>query len=94
MILSREANELYNKFAENVYKANYLDLKTKELIAVSCSVIADCVPCIKHHYEHAFKAGASEEEIAEAVQIAVAVCAGSKRGKYNELFAKLKMQFK
>ncbi len=92
MILSNEGNELYNKFAEYVYDSNYLDSKTKELIAVSCSVMADCIPCIEHHYNNALKSGATPEEITEAAQIAVAVSSGSKRGKYNTLFAKLKKQ--
>jgi len=58
MFILKEIDELYEKFASNVYKPNILDGKTKELIALSNSVMADCVPCIEYHYRMAVKAGA------------------------------------
>ena len=57
MFLLKEINDLYDSFAEKVYEKNILDKKTKELIALSCSVMADCVPCINHHYTKAVEAG-------------------------------------
>ena len=39
-------DELWEKFSAKAYQANILDGKTKELIAVSNSVIADCLPCL------------------------------------------------
>jgi AhpD family alkylhydroperoxidase len=89
MFLLNEVNELYNNFAEKVFEENNLNNKTKELIAVACSVMADCVPCINWHYKQAVEAGASKEEIAEACAIAMAVCSGSKRAKYSELIDNL-----
>jgi len=82
MFILKEIDELYEKFESNVYKPNILDGKTKELIALSNSVMADCVPCIEYHYRNAVKAGASKEEIAESLAIAMAVSAGSKKAKY------------
>ena len=47
MFLSNEINRLYDNFSSRVYAADKLDKKTKELIAIACSVMADCVPCIE-----------------------------------------------
>ena len=82
MFLLNEVNDLYNKFSDKVYQENVLSKKTKELIALSCSVMADCVPCIDHHYKKVVEAGASKEEIAEALAISMSVASGSKRAKY------------
>jgi AhpD family alkylhydroperoxidase len=89
MFLLEDVNELYNKFADKVYAANVLDKKTKELIALSCSIMADCVPCINHHYNETVKAGATREEIAEALAISMSVSAGSKRAKYTKVISDL-----
>ena len=89
MFLLQEIERLYNEFSNAVYKPNILDGKTKELIAVSNSVMADCVPCINYHYAKAMENGASREEIAEALAIAMSVCAGSKRAKYAAVISDL-----
>jgi AhpD family alkylhydroperoxidase len=89
MFLSKEVNDLYSQFADRVYAANVLDKKTKELIALSCSVMADCVPCINGHYKEAVKAGATRDEIAEALAISMSVSAGSKRAKYSPVISDL-----
>ena len=94
MFLLNEVNELYNNFAEKVFEENNLNNKTKELIAIACSVMADCVPCINWHYKQALEAGASKEEIAETCAIAMAVSSGSKRAKYSELIDKLGNEIK
>ncbi len=89
MFLLEEVEKLYQNFADAAYKPNVLDGKTKELIAVSNSVLADCVPCIEHHYRKAVAYGASKEEIAEALAIAMSISAGSKRAKYAAVIGKL-----
>ncbi len=94
MILLEEVNELYNKFSEKVSSPNHLDLKTKALIAISCSVMADCVPCIEYNYESAVNSGASKQEIQEALAISMSVSAGSKRGKYSGMIAELQSKYK
>lgn len=92
MFILKEINELYEKFSGSVYRPNILDGKTKELIALSNSVMADCVPCIEHHYRMAVKAGASGEEIAESLAIAMSVSAGSKKAKYSSLIERLEKE--
>jgi AhpD family alkylhydroperoxidase len=94
MFLLNEVNELYNHFSDKVYEAHILDKKTKELIAVACSVMADCVPCIEWHYQQAVTAGATREEIAEALAIAISISSGSKRAKYTPVISKLEHENK
>jgi AhpD family alkylhydroperoxidase len=89
MFILKEIEKLYEEFASNVYRPNILDRKTKELIAVSNSVMADCIPCIEHHYKMAVNAGASKEEIAESLAIAMSISAGSKKAKYSPVINRL-----
>ena len=54
-----------------------LGAKTRELIALAVAVALRCDGCITVHTDAALKQGASEEEIAEALGVAVALGAGS-----------------
>lgn len=47
-----------------------LDPKTTELIAIAASVVAKCQPCLDYHSEEARKAGATDSDIRNAVNIA------------------------
>jgi AhpD family alkylhydroperoxidase len=89
MFLLNEVDDLYSKFSDRAYAANTLDKRTKELIALACSVMADCVPCINHHYKEAVQAGATTNEISEAMAISMAISAGSKRAKYAKVLSDL-----
>ena len=51
--------------------------KTRQLISLAVAVTTKCDGCIVHHTEAALKAGASREEIAEALGVAVAMNAGA-----------------
>ena len=90
MFLLKEIDDLYENFSTKVYDENILSKKTKELIAISCSVMADCVPCIEWHYKQAKEAGATDDEIKEALAISMSVSAGSKKAKYSSIISKLK----
>jgi AhpD family alkylhydroperoxidase len=92
MFILKEIDEIWEKFSSSVYKPNFLDGKTKELIAVSNSVMADCPPCLEYHYKRAVSAGASKEEIAESLAIAMTISAGSKKAKYGTLIEKLEKE--
>jgi AhpD family alkylhydroperoxidase len=89
MFLPDDVNELFNKFENAVYSANAVDKKTKQLIALSCSMMIDCKPCINYHYKEAIKAGATKEEIAGTLAICMSVNAGSKRAKYTQIISDL-----
>jgi len=58
-------------------KTQQLDAKTRELIALAVSVTTRCDGCITVHSAEALKHGASREEIAEALGVAVALNAGA-----------------
>ncbi|HHH9650090.1 TPA: carboxymuconolactone decarboxylase family protein [Pseudomonas aeruginosa] len=55
----------------------HLDAKTHELIALAVAVTTRCDGCISSHSEAAVKHGASREEIAEALGVAIALNAGA-----------------
>lgn len=58
-------------------KTGHLDAKTRELIALAVAVTTRCDGCITIHAAKALKLGATHEEIAEALGVAVALNAGS-----------------
>ena len=58
-------------------KTGHLDAKTRELIALAVAVTTRCDGCITVHSAEALKHGASHEEIAEALGVAVALNAGA-----------------
>jgi|SRR5579864_1963391 len=54
-----------------------LDAKTKELIALGIAVAVRCDDCIGFHVKAAIEQGASEEEVIEALGMAIYMGAGS-----------------
>jgi len=59
-------------------KANsHLGEKTRQLISLAVAVTTRCDGCITFHSEAVLKAGASKEEIAEALGVAMAMNAGA-----------------
>jgi AhpD family alkylhydroperoxidase len=54
-----------------------LDAKTRELIALACAATTRCDGCISIHAAEAVHAGASREELLEALSIAVGMGAGA-----------------
>lgn len=58
-------------------KIGKLDAKTRELISLAVAVTTRCDGCISVHSEAAVKAGATEEEIAEALSVAVNLNTGA-----------------
>lgn len=58
-------------------KTGRLDEKTRQLISLAVAVTTHCDGCITFHSEAALKAGATKEEISEALGVAVAMNAGA-----------------
>lgn len=58
-------------------KTGHLDKKTRQLIALAVAVTTRCDGCISIHGNEAAKAGATREEVAEALGVAVAMNAGA-----------------
>jgi AhpD family alkylhydroperoxidase len=66
----------FSALAQAALKANALDTKTKELIALSIAVATRCDGCIAFHAEAAMKQGASRAEVLETMGMAVYMGAG------------------
>jgi AhpD family alkylhydroperoxidase len=58
------------------YSDRALPRKTKELIAVGISVVMDCESCMQWHIEQAAEAGATSEEVLEAVEVGMEMGGG------------------
>lgn len=58
-------------------KTQFLDAKTRELIALAVAVTTHCDGCIDAHVRKAQAAGATRAEMAEALGVAVALNAGA-----------------
>lgn len=77
MDLKKETFDSFMSFNQKAFEEGALSVKVKELIAVGAAHITRCPYCIETHVQKAKKAGASDEEIAEAVFIAMAMNAGA-----------------
>jgi AhpD family alkylhydroperoxidase len=60
-----------------VARSGKLDARTRELIALAVAVTTRCDGCIALHSAAAARAGASREELAEALSVAIALNAGA-----------------
>jgi AhpD family alkylhydroperoxidase len=72
-------SKVYAAFLEMqdaTYREGALARKHKELIAVGISVAKDCQSCMQWHIEQAAAAGASFEEILEAIEVAIEMGGG------------------
>jgi AhpD family alkylhydroperoxidase len=67
----------YRALGEAGAKTGKLDAKTRELIALAVAVTRQCDGCIVTHTDAAIKRGATREEVAEALGVAIAVNAGA-----------------
>lgn len=66
-----------NAIEESASKSNLLGVKVHELIALAVAVTTRCDGCISVHTKKAVEAGATREEIAEALSVAIALNAGA-----------------
>ena len=81
--LSRKRRELapgidtaFREFSKQVFAAGALDAKTKQVIAVAVAHVTQCPYCIRGHTKAAQKAGATPQEIMEAIWVAAEMRAG------------------
>ena len=58
-------------------KTGHLDEKTRQLISLAVAVTTRCDGCISVHSQKAVENGATREEIAEALGVAIAMNAGA-----------------
>ena len=67
----------YRELTQAPAAGGRLDAKTRELIALAVAVTRQCDGCITTHVDAALKHGATAEEIADALGVAVAINAGA-----------------
>ena len=57
----------------NTYAEGELDVKTKEMIGLACSMVLRCDDCIKYHLGKSFEAGVGRKEVFEVISIAMII---------------------
>src|SRR5271165_403223 len=77
MKLTPDSVRGYQTLSNANSKDSHLDEKTRQLISLAVAVTTRCDGCIVVHTDAALKAGATREEIAEALGVAVAMNAGA-----------------
>lgn len=71
-----EDNKVIKRFFNldtNTYAAGEVDVKTKEMIGLACSMVLRCDDCIKYHLGKSYEAGVKKEEIFEVFSIALVI---------------------
>ena len=53
-----------------------LDKRTKELMALSISIVTKCEPCMEWHLDQALQAGATDQEVYETIDVAIEMGGG------------------
>ena len=66
----------WTEFKEEVFKDGVISVKDKHLIAVSCANVTGCDHCIEEHTKISKSLGATDEELAECVYIAIRLAMG------------------
>ena len=57
----------------NAYQAGALDVKSKELIGLTCSLVLRCDDCVKYHLGKCKEVGFTTAEVHEAMGVATLV---------------------
>lgn len=68
LIIKRIFNLDTNAYAEGV-----LDIKTKELIGLTCSLVLRCDDCVKYHLGKCKEVGLTTEQVHEAMGISTLI---------------------
>ena len=69
--------ETFKAFSSAVFECGDLPETTRQLIAVAVAHVTQCPHCIEAHARAAVRAGATSEEIMEAIWIAAEMRAGA-----------------
>lgn len=78
-MMDPKMRRIYGEFYRELYysESKAIDTKTQELISIAASLVAKCQGCIEGHIKKAIAAGATREEISEAISIAAAINAAA-----------------
>lgn len=66
----------FDAFGKAVFADGALPAKLKQIIAVAVAHVTQCPYCIKGHTKAALRAGATEQELMEAIWVAAEMRAG------------------
>jgi len=69
---AERTKERFSAFMAQASAGGAVSFRNKELIAIALSVLSKCEPCVKIHTDKARAVGVSEDEINEAVWMAIA----------------------
>ena len=72
-----DAHAAFQTFSKKVFADGALSAKTKQIIAVAVAHVTQCPYCIKGHTKAALRAGATSQELMEAIWIAAEMRAGA-----------------
>ena len=74
--LAPKTEEAFRAFSRHVFANGALPSVTKQLIAVAVAHVTQCPYCIRGHTEGATRAGATPQQIMEAIWVAAEMRAG------------------
>jgi AhpD family alkylhydroperoxidase len=74
--LASDAQAAFDAFGKAVFADGALPAKVKQIIAVAVAHVTQCPYCIKGHTKAAQRAGATPQELMEAVWVAAEIRAG------------------
>lgn len=57
----------------NAYSEGHLDVRTKELIGLTCSLVLRCDDCVRYHLGKCKEVGLNTEQVHEAMGVATLV---------------------
>lgn len=72
-----EAMKAFQAFDNIALQEGVIPVKYKELMAVAVALTTQCPYCLEIHKKNAIKAGATQEELAEATFVSAALRAGA-----------------
>ena len=87
--LAPEIDDAFLALSRKVFAEGALDRRSKQLIAVAVAHVTQCPWCIEGHTRGAKRAGASNEQIMEAIWVAVEMRAGAAYAHANKTLALL-----
>ena len=74
--LNSEVYKAFLTLEEAAFSDGHLPKRMKELVALGISVVINCESCMQWHIEQAVAAGASKEEVLEAVEVGIEMGGG------------------
>ena len=87
--LAPETEKAFRAFSKQVFADGALKAKTKQIIAVAVAHVTQCPYCIKGHTKAARRAGATPQELMEAIWVASEMRAGGAYAHSNLMLATL-----